>query len=112
MQSSLSFVSTVQDFIGEHPEAPLKEIRLFWNRMDSRTSKELYVMYNEISASRMGLKVFQTVLPDLERYNKEMTSSSRQHFRSTLLPPSDVAAERIVVLDVFAKEMERILFPV
>ena len=95
MQSSLSFVSTVQDFIGEHPEAPLKEIRLFWNRMDSR----------------MGLKVFQTVLPDLERYNKEMTSSSRQHFRSTLLPPSDVLLKDSM-LDVFAKEMERILFPV
>ena len=110
MQSSLSFVSTVQDFIGEHPEAPLKEIRLFWNRMDSRTSKELYVMYNEI-ISRMGLKVFQTVLPDLERYNKEMTSSSRQHFRSTLLPPSDVLLKDSM-LDVFAKEMERILFPV
>ena len=80
MQSSLSFVSTVQDFIGQHPEAPLKDIRLFWNRMDSRTSKELYVMYNAI-VLRMGLKVFETVLPDLERFNKEMTPSSRQHFR-------------------------------
>ena len=75
MQSSLSFVSTVQDFIGQHPEAPLKDIRLFWNRMDSRTSKELYVMYNAI-VLRMGLKVFETVLPDLERFNKEMTPSS------------------------------------
>ena len=80
MQSSLSFVSTVQDFIGQHPEAPLKDIRLFWNRMDSRTSKELYVMYNAI-VLRMGLKVFETVLPDLERFNKEMPPSSRQHFR-------------------------------
>ena len=88
MQSNLSFVSTVQDFIGQHPEAPLKDIRLFWNRMDSRTSKELYVMYNAI-VLRMGLKVFETVLPDLERFNKEMTPSSRQHFRCTLLPPSE-----------------------
>ena len=37
----------------------------------------------------MGLKVFETVLPDLERFNKEMTPSSRQHFRCTLLPPSE-----------------------
>lgn len=109
MQSSLSFVSTVQDFIAQHPEAPLKEIRLFWNRMDSRTSKELYVMYNEI-ISRMGLKVFDTVLPDLERYNKEMTPSSRQHFRCTLLPPSEPLLKDSM-LDVLAREMERLLFP-
>ena len=109
MQSSLSFVSTVQDFIGQHPEAPLKDIRLFWNRMDSRTSKELYVMYNAI-VLRMGLKVFETVLPDLERFNKEMTPSSRQHFRCTLLPPSE-SLLKDSRLEAFAQEMERIIFP-
>ena len=109
MQSSLSFVSTVQDFIGQHPEAPLKDIRLFWIRMDSRTSKELYVMYNAI-VLRMGLKVFETVLPDLERFNKEMTPSSRQHFRCTLLPPSE-SLLKDSRLEAFAQEMERIIFP-
>jgi len=109
MQSSLSFVSTVQDFIGQHPEAPLKDIRLFWNRMDSRTSKELYVMYNAI-VLRMGLKVFETVLPDLERFNKEMTPSSRQHFRCTLLPPSE-SLLKDSRLEAFVQEMERIIFP-
>lgn len=108
MQSSLSFVSTVQDFIGQHPEAPLKDIRLFWNRMDSRTSKELYVMYNAI-VLRMGLKVFETVLPDLERFNKEMTPSSRQHFRCTLLPPSE-SLLKDSRLEAFVQEMERIIF--
>ena len=86
MQSSLSFVSTVQDFIGQHPEAPLKDIRLF------------------------GLKVFETVLPDLERFNKEMTPSSRQHFRCTLLPPSE-SLLKDSRLEAFAQEMERIIFP-
>lgn len=66
-------------------------------------------MYNEI-ISRMGLKVFGTVLPDLERYNKEMTPSSRQHFRCTLLPPSE-SLLKDSMLDVFAKEMEQLLFP-
>lgn len=107
MQSSLSFVSTVQDFIGQHPNAPLKDIRLFWNRMDSRTSKELFVMYNTI-ISRMGLKVFDTVLPDLERFNKEMTPLSRQHFRCTLLPPSEILLKDSR-LEAFAQEMERII---
>ena len=109
MQSSLSFVSTVQDFIGQHPNAPLKDIHLFWNRMDSRTSKELFVMYNTI-ISRMGLKVFETVLPDLERFNKEMTPLSRQHFRCTLLPPSEILLKDSR-LEAFAQEMERIIFP-
>ena len=82
--------------------------------MDSRTSKELYVMYNAI-VLRMGLKVFETVLPDLERFNKEMTPSSRtpssrQHFRCTLLPPSE-SLLKDSRLEAFAQEMERIIFP-
>ncbi|RHJ64220.1 ParA family protein [Phocaeicola plebeius] len=79
------------------------------DRMDSRTSKELYVMYNAI-VLRMGLKVFETVLPDLERFNKEMTPSSRQHFRCTLLPPSE-SLLKDSRLEAFAQEMERIIFP-
>ena len=48
MQSSLSFVATLRDFIRQYPEAPLKEILLFWNKIDGRVSREVYRHYNEI----------------------------------------------------------------
>ena len=56
------------------------------------------------------MKVFDTVLPDLERFNKEMTPLSRQHFRCTLLPPSEILLKDSR-LEAFAQEMERIIFP-
>ena len=59
--------------------------------------------YDELSLSK-------TVLPDLERFNKEMTPSSRQHFRCTLLPPSE-SLLKDSRLEAFAQEMERIIFP-
>ena len=41
MQSSLSFLLALKDFIQQNPDMPLKEIRMFWNRMDGRVSKRL-----------------------------------------------------------------------
>jgi len=34
MQSSMSFVATVQNYINLTPGAPLKEIHVFWNRVN------------------------------------------------------------------------------
>lgn len=88
MQSSLSFVATLQDFVRKCPEAPLKEIRLFWNRIDGRVSREIYRHYNGIFG-KIGLRTLDTVMPDMERYNREAASGSRPLFRSTYFPPSD-----------------------
>ena len=107
MQSSLSFVSTIQDFIRRHPEAPLKEIRLFWNRIDGRVSRDIYKLYNEIF-SKIGLTALSTVMPDMERYNKETTSNSRQLFRSTFFPPSETLLKGSN-LDALVAEIESII---
>lgn len=88
MQSSLSFVATLQDFIRQYPKAPLKEIRLFWNKIDGRVSREIYRHYNGIF-EKIGLRTLDTVMPDMERYNKEATSGNRLLFRSTYFPPSE-----------------------
>ena len=45
MQSSLSFLLALKDFIQQNPDMPLKEIRMFWNRMDGRVSKRLSYQY-------------------------------------------------------------------
>lgn len=107
MQSSLSFVSTIQDFIRRHPDAPLKEIRLFWNKIDGRVSRDVYKLYNEIF-SKIGLTALDTVMPDMERYNKEAASGSRRFFRSTFFPPSDVLLKGSN-LDALVTEIETII---
>lgn len=107
MQSSLSFVATLRDFIRQYPEAPLKEILLFWNKIDGRVSREVYRHYNEIF-EKIGLKTLSTVMPDMERYNKETSSGGQTFFRSTYFPPSEKLLKGSN-MDVLAGEIERII---
>ena len=91
MQSSLSFVATLRDFIWKYPrQYLLKEILLFWNKIDGRVSREVYRHYNEIF-EKIGLKTLSTVMPDMERYNKETSSGGQTFFRSTYFPPSETS---------------------
>ena len=86
MQSSLSFSTSVLDFIKDKPDIPLKDILFFWNRVDRRTSTEVFDAYNTIM-QRLGLKVLATVIPETRRYDKELSLTGRTYFRCTLLPP-------------------------
>lgn len=109
MQSSLSFAGTLQDFKSGHREVPLKELYLIWNKVDNRVSKEVFDFYNEI-IKRMKLKVLDTILPESQRYNREMSvnsGSGRLFFRCTLHPPMpkllkgsniDLLAEEVINL--------------
>ena len=80
MQSSLSFVATLRDFIRQYPEVPFEKI---------------------------GLKTLSTVMPDMERYNKETSSGGQTFFRSTYFPPSEKLLKGSN-MDVLAGEIERI----
>lgn len=109
MQSSLSFVGTLQDFIRRYPKAPLKGIRLFWNKIDGRVSREVYRHYNSIFG-KIGLQTLDTVMPDMERYNKEASSGGRLLFRSTFFPPSEKLLKGSN-LDMLAGEIESVIYP-
>ena len=106
MQSSLSFLLALKDFIQQNPDMPLKEIRMFWNRMDKRVSKDLYNGYTEIFRS-LKLPVLETVIPSAERYKKD-SGMKGPLFRSTLFPPSS-SAMKGSSLDLLAAEIETIL---
>ena len=106
MQSSLSFLLALKDFIQQNPDMPLKEIRMFWNRMDKRVSKDLYNSYTEIFRS-LKLPAMETVIPSAERYNKDFGMKGF-FFRSTLFPPTP-SALRGSNLDLLATEIETIL---
>ena len=109
MQSSLSFLLALKDFIQQNPDMPLKEIRMFWNRMDGRVSKRLFHQYG-LLFKELGLKVLDTVIPDMERYGRETSPEERILFRSTLFPPSGKLLKGSG-LDTLAGEIECIIHP-
>lgn len=109
MQSSLSFLLTLKDFMLQNPDMPLKEIRMFWNRMDGRVSKRLSHQYG-LLFKELGLKVLDTVIPDMERYGRETSPEERNLFRSTLFPPSGKLLKGSA-LDTLAGEIEGIIHP-
>lgn len=86
MQSSMSFVATVQDYINLNPHAPLKEIHVFWNRVNRRVPADLVNIYDKIMG-QLKLRVLKTKIPDTNRYEKELTLAGKSFFRCTLLPP-------------------------
>ena len=109
MQSSLSFLLALKDFMQQNPDMPLKEIRMFWNRMDGRVSKRLFHQYG-LLFKELGLKVLDTVIPDMERYGRETSPEERNLFRSTLFPPSGKLLKGSG-LDTLAGEIECIIHP-
>ena len=109
MQSSLSFLLALKDFMLQNPDMPLKEIRMFWNRMDGRVSKRLSHQYG-LLFKELGLKVLDTVIPDMERYGRETSPEERILFRSTLFPPSGKLLKGSG-LDTLAGEIECIIHP-
>lgn len=106
MQSSMNFVLAIRELLSRNGDFPLREIRLFWNQMDRRVSKDLYNAYMEIFR-HLKLRVLETVLPKAERYNRGIGHDGRV-FRSTLFPPSDCLLKGSN-LDLLAGEIERIL---
>ena len=86
MQSSLSFSSAVLDYIRNRKDIPLKGIYFFWNRVDRRTSTEVFDAYRTIM-QRLELNMLDTVIPETRRYDKELALAGRSYFRCTLLPP-------------------------
>ena len=86
MQSSLSFSTTVLDYIRDRPEIPLKDILFFWNKIERRANTEVFDIYR-MMMQRLKLTVLETTVPDTCRYDKELSVSSKSYFRCTLLPP-------------------------
>ena len=86
MQSTLAFSTTVLDYVRNRKDVPLKDILFFWNRMKKRTNVGIYKSYSEVM-KELRLTVLDSTLPDLCRYEKEITHSQRAFFRCTLLPP-------------------------
>ena len=86
MQSSLSFSTTVLDYIREMKDIPLKEFFFFWTKKDARASTEVFDAYCAIM-HKLELNVLDTIVPETNRYEKELSLLNKSFFRCTLFPP-------------------------
>jgi cellulose biosynthesis protein BcsQ len=89
MQSSLGFASTMQEYLKQKPDAPLKGVFLFWNQLIKTENRELYDTYRAVIGN-LKLNILQTEIPFTIKYKKEMSPNNRQIFRSTLFPANKV----------------------
>lgn len=107
LQSSISFITTVTEWLDSHPDSyPLKDVYVFWNRIDSRENKGVYNIANSM-IKKLGIKIMRTEIPDTSRFKKEM-SAAREVFRSTLFPPNKPLL-RGTRMDLFVDELCRII---
>lgn len=86
MQSTLSFATTVLDYAKSQKDVPLKDIIFFWNRLKKRSNTDVLKTYSQIMGE-LKLSVLDSTLPDLCRYEKEITHAKKSFFRCTMLPP-------------------------
>jgi cellulose biosynthesis protein BcsQ len=107
MQSSLTFASSMQEYLKQHTSAPLKSINLFWNQLIKSENRELYEAYMSVISS-LNLNLLKTEIPFTVKYKKEMSQNSRLVFRSTLFPP-DVMLLKGSNLDLLVSEICQII---
>lgn len=108
LQSSLAFVMSVNEYIkNSGGSTNLKEVYMFWNKIDKRENTELYDAFNELLKEE-EISLLDTVVPDTKRYNKELSENRNLIFRSTLFPP-DKQLLKNSSLDELAEEIVKII---
>lgn len=87
MKSSLRFSDHVVNRMMTMGKTRIKDLRLLWNRIPSRTKPKLCELVDE-SMEELGLHSLDTVLVNSSRFFKDGATSGRACiFRSTMLPP-------------------------
>jgi len=85
LESTLQFATTIHDNLITTGKSAIKGLHLIWNMVDGREKTELYNAYDGAIAE-LGLQVMKTVIPDSKRFRRELATSHRPIFRSTLFP--------------------------
>lgn len=108
MESTLSFLIPVNELLVEHNNLNLKDILLFWNRVDGRIKKEWLTHYEGV-IREFGLSLMDTAIPQSVRYDKEQSiEGSDAVFLSTIFP-ADKNLLRGSNLDLLVDEISEII---
>lgn len=87
LESTLTFITATKEYQKANPDIHLKEIYLFWNRIDGRVKRDTIVAYEEV-ISALELKRLKTEIPQSVRFDREQSLHIKDGvFLSTLFPP-------------------------
>lgn len=86
MESTLPFIISAHELITMNNDIKLKEVNLFWNRVNKREKAELYEYY-ENAINGLGIPIMDTRIPESNRYKREQSVEGKENiFLSTILP--------------------------
>ncbi|MDD4425993.1 MAG: ParA family protein [Mariniphaga sp.] len=85
LESTLRFVVNINENLVTTARSDIKGLFLFWNMVDGREKSELYKIYEKV-IDELGLTVLKTFIPDSKRFRRELPTSGKAVFRSTLFP--------------------------
>ena len=80
MDSSFVFAKSVMKFLENRKNIPLKDVFLFWTKVKKRSNTEVLDNYMALM-KKQGLKILDSAIPDLCRYDKELSSAVHSFHR-------------------------------
>jgi cellulose biosynthesis protein BcsQ len=87
MESTLSFVVSINEVLTASPGIRLKNVYTFRNRMMNRERQELYNCY-ENALLEMDVSIMQTHIQQSVKYDREQSIEGNDYlFLSTVFPP-------------------------
>ena len=107
LESTLRFAVVMTDNVITTGKSRIKGLHLLWNLVDGREKSELYDVYEKV-IGELNLNLMKTFLPDSKRFRRELTSSHKEIFRSTMFP-ADRPQIRGSNLDTLVEEMLEIM---
>lgn len=81
LESCLSFANVITKTMIN------QKLYLFWNMVDAREKTDLFNIYNKVIGD-LGLNLIYTIIPDIKRIKREISTERKTVFRSTIFPPS------------------------
>lgn len=107
VESSLQFAVAMNEGYLSLGKGNIKGMFLFWNMVDGREKTDIYNVYEKV-IGELGLQLLRSFVPDTKKFRKDIQSSQKNIFRSTLFP-ADKILIRQARLDLLAEEILQII---
>lgn len=107
VESSLQFAVAMNEGYLSIGKGNIKGVFLFWNMVDGREKTDIYNVYEKV-IGELGLQLLRNFVPDTKKFRKDILSSQKNIFRSTLFP-ADKVLIRQARLDLLAEEILQII---
>jgi len=107
VESTLQFALAMNESYLSVGKGNIKGLYLFWNMVDGREKTDIYDVYEKVTGE-LGLQLLKSFVPDTKKFRKDILSSRKVIFRSTLFP-ADKVLIKMTKLDELAEEILQII---